>query len=149
MDKQDIKWKSWPIYIIWLACLISRNWRVMSMPCKSRSACEMVLIFLLYLMLYKRFYWRHLHQLRSHISFQCIPFGIYSRGPFYWHGLTLIIAWISNYMPSKMWDENIYSQLLKFGNRLVISSHISWWMSLLIHDGIKYFHVNLEYDLHG
>ena len=29
-------------------------------------------------------------------------------GPFYWHGLTLIPVWISNYMPSKMWDEITY-----------------------------------------
>ena len=27
------------------------------------------------------------------------------RGPFYQHGLTLIPAWISNHMPSKVWDE--------------------------------------------
>ena len=30
------------------------------------------------------------------------------RGPFYWHRLTLIIAWISNQMPSKAWDEITY-----------------------------------------
>ena len=29
--------------------------------------------------------------------------------PFYYHGLTLIPAWISNYMPGKVWDEFIYS----------------------------------------
>ena len=29
-------------------------------------------------------------------------------GPFYKHGLTLILAWISNHMPSKMWDEITY-----------------------------------------
>ena len=28
--------------------------------------------------------------------------------PFYWHGLTLIPAWISNHMPSNMWDEITY-----------------------------------------
>ena len=28
--------------------------------------------------------------------------------PFYYHGLTLIPAWISNYMPSKVWDEITY-----------------------------------------
>ena len=26
-------------------------------------------------------------------------------GPFYWHGLTLITAWISNHMLSNLWDE--------------------------------------------
>ena len=25
--------------------------------------------------------------------------------PFYWHGLTLITVWISNYMPGKVWGE--------------------------------------------
>ena len=32
-------------------------------------------------------------------------------GPFYYHGLTLISAWISNHMPSKVWDEITYSFL--------------------------------------
>ena len=30
------------------------------------------------------------------------------RGPFYQYGLTLILAWISNQMPSKVWDEIAY-----------------------------------------
>ena len=30
------------------------------------------------------------------------------RGPFYQNGLTLITAWISNYMSSKVWDEITY-----------------------------------------
>ena len=29
-------------------------------------------------------------------------------GPFYQHGLTLIPAWISNYIHYKVWDEIIY-----------------------------------------
>ena len=48
------------------------------------------------------FYWGH------HIG---VP-GIYSVyrsqtiwGPFSWHGLTLIAAWISNHAPSKLWDD--------------------------------------------
>ena len=33
--------------------------------------------------------------------------------PFYWHGLTLITAWINNHMPRKVWDELIiHSQIL-------------------------------------
>ena len=32
----------------------------------------------------------------------------FPRGPFYWHGLTLIPAWINNNMPSKVWDEITY-----------------------------------------
>ena len=31
--------------------------------------------------------------------------GFVSRGPFYKHGLTLIAAWMSNYMLNKVWDE--------------------------------------------
>ena len=31
-----------------------------------------------------------------------------SGGSFYWHGLTLIPAGISNHMPRKVWDEIIY-----------------------------------------
>ena len=33
----------------------------------------------------------------------------YTRGPFYYHGLTLIPAWISNPIFSKLWDEITYS----------------------------------------
>ena len=29
-------------------------------------------------------------------------------GPFYWHDLTLIPAWISNYIHYKVWDEITY-----------------------------------------
>ena len=38
----------------------------------------------------------------------CEFYLLSSSGPFYSHGLTLIPAWISNHMPSKMWDEIIY-----------------------------------------
>ena len=31
-----------------------------------------------------------------------------TRGPFYYHGLTLIPAWISNYIHYKLWDEITY-----------------------------------------
>ena len=31
-----------------------------------------------------------------------------TRGPFYLHGLTLIRAWISNYIHYKVWNEIIY-----------------------------------------
>ena len=33
---------------------------------------------------------------------------LYSNGPFYLHGLTLIPAWISNYIHYKVWDEITY-----------------------------------------
>ena len=38
-----------------------------------------------------------------------------TRGPFYYHGLTLIPAWISNHMPCKVWDEITY-QFLNFND---------------------------------
>ena len=37
-----------------------------------------------------------------------IPRVIYTCGPFYLHGLTLIPAWISNYDHYKVWDEITY-----------------------------------------
>ena len=46
----------------------------------------------------------------------------HSNDPFYWQGLTLTSAWISNHMPGKGWDENTVAPL-KFRNGLVISSH--------------------------
>ena len=67
--------------------------------------------------------------------------------PFYLHGLTLIIAWISNCNHYKVCDENIYTlptsamQPLNFGNGLVISSHSFLSMWLLIHAGFKLNHV--------
>ena len=41
-----------------------------------------------------------------------------TRGPFFWHGLTLIPACIRNHKPSKVWDEitNPFTNSLKFGN---------------------------------
>ena len=33
---------------------------------------------------------------------------VITRGSFYYHGLTLILAWISNDMPSKLWDGITY-----------------------------------------
>ena len=40
------------------------------------------------------------------------------RDPFYWHGLTLIPAWISIYIYYKMWDE-IYHPFLNFNGATV------------------------------
>ena len=45
-----------------------------------------------------------------------------TNGPFNWHGLTLISAWISNYIHYEVWYEITYPflnfnvQPLKFGN---------------------------------
>ena len=47
---------------------------------------------------------------------------VYTCGPFYLHGLTLISAWMSNYIHYKLWDEITYPilyltvQPLKFRN---------------------------------
>ena len=37
-----------------------------------------------------------------------VLFPKYLRGPFYWHGLTLIPTWVSNHIHSKVWDEITY-----------------------------------------
>ena len=50
-------------------------------------------------------------------------------GPFYLHGLILILAWINDHMPGTVWFKFIiHSQTstvprVKFENGLVISSH--------------------------
>ena len=36
-------------------------------------------------------------------------------GPFYWHGLTLISAWISNYIHHIVWDEITNDGILLIG----------------------------------
>ena len=41
-----------------------------------------------------------------------------SCGPFYWYGLTLILAWISNYIHYKVWDE-ITNPFLNFNGATV------------------------------
>ena len=41
--------------------------------------------------------------------------GHITSGPFYQHGLILISAWISNYMPGKVWDEITYPFLKFYG----------------------------------
>ena len=46
-------------------------------------------------------------------------------GPFYWHGLTLIQAWISNYIPSKLWVEIIHP----FPNVNVCTVDVWEWIS--------------------
>ena len=64
-------------------------------------------------------------------------------GPFYQHGLTLIPAWMNNFIHYKCGMKLfIHSQTLavaplKFGNGYVISSHILPRMWLLIRAGIK------------
>ena len=49
------------------------------------------------------------------------------RGPYYWRGLTLIPAWISNYMPGKVWGEITYP-FLNFN-----VNHWSWGMGKSFH----------------
>ena len=68
-------------------------------------------------------------------------------GPLYKQGLTLISAWLSNYMPSKLWDEiaywfpNFNSATIEVWEWIGLS-HILWWVSLLIHAVIKLIHIS-------
>ena len=43
---------------------------------------------------------------------------VVTSGPFYYNGLTLIPAWISNHMPGKVWDE-ITNPFLNFNGATV------------------------------
>ena len=66
------------------------------------------------------------------------------RGPFYWHGLTLIPAWISNHIHYKMWNE-ITSPFPIFNGATVevwewrsnFIPHFTGHMCLFIPAGIK------------
>ena len=42
-------------------------------------------------------------------SWDVLPLTQFTWGPFYYHRLTLIPVWISNHMPTKIWDEITYS----------------------------------------
>ena len=44
--------------------------------------------------------------------------------PFYWYGLTLIPAWISYHMTSKVWDDSTYP-FANFNDQTV---EVCWWM---------------------
>ena len=58
--------------------------------------------------------------------------------PFYQHGLTLIPAWTSNYMPSKVWDEITYP-FLNFNSATVEDKEwISNYIPHFIMDVITY-----------
>ena len=72
-------------------------------------------------------------------------------GLLYWHGLTLIPAWISNHMPGSMWDEiaytfpNVKGVIQDHWDSEMISNftpHYIQWMLLLIHVRIEKIHVN-------
>ena len=53
--------------------------------------------------------------------------------------LILIPAWISNHMPSKVWDEITYpySTFIGFGKGWVISYHVLWWCNYLSMLGLQ------------
>ena len=53
-------------------------------------------------------YWLYLHMFIFILDGDSFLLVIDTSGPFYLHGLTLIPAWISNYMPSKVWDKITY-----------------------------------------
>ena len=59
-------------------------------------------------------------------------------GPFYYHGLAFIPAWISNYMSGKVWDE-ITNPFLNFnGCTVQVSEWISNFTQDFIMDEITY-----------
>ena len=44
-----------------------------------------------------------------HLKISSAQFRYFRAGaPFFWHGLALITAWVSNHMYSKVWDEITY-----------------------------------------
>ena len=61
-----------------------------------------------------------------------------TRSYFYWHGLTLIPVWISNYMPGRVWDEITYP-FLNFNSYTVeVWKWISNYIPHFIMDAITY-----------
>ena len=60
-----------------------------------------------------------------------------SWGPFHYHGLTLIQAWMSNHIRYKVWDEITYP-LLNFNSANVQTAHIMTrdctWLSISDND---------------
>ena len=64
------------------------------------------------------------------------PWALSTRGPFSKRGLTLIPVWISNHMPSKLWDE-ITNPLLNF-NLCTIWEWINKFIPHIIMDVITY-----------
>ena len=93
----------------------------------------------------------------TYFAWSCMG-GLQHWDPFCQHRLTLIPVWISNHMPSKVWDEitcqfpnfngSTVKVLLKFGNGKVISSHTFYWMWLLIHSNIKVNPCQLRFPYH-
>ena len=66
------------------------------------------------------------------------PIALFTCGPFYWHGLTSIPAWISNPMPSKVWYEINHSFLNFNGCTDEVWEWISDVIQRLIMDAITY-----------
>ena len=60
------------------------------------------------------------------------------RGPFYHHGLTLILAWICNHMPTTMWDEITHPFLNFNGCTIEVQDWISNFIPHFIGDVITY-----------
>ena len=71
-----------------------------------------------------------------------------NRGPFYLHRLILTVAWTSNCMHSKMWDETVYSFpkfngcTVKFGNGYVILPTLYWACDHSSMLGLESIHIN-------
>ena len=45
---------------------------------------------------------------KFHTVGKSLHMAVATWGPFYWHGLTLMPTWISNYTHYKVWDEITY-----------------------------------------
>ena len=62
------------------------------------------------------------------------PYEVTS-GHFYYHDLTLVPPWISNHMPSKVWDEIIHSQTSMVAPSLGMDEHFH----PIYYNGCNYF----------
>ena len=69
---------------------------------------------------------------RPHYLEKCLHMVIPNRGPFYLHGLTLIPAWISNYIHYKVWDEIAYPFLNFNGAYAPSLNYLSIGISVMI-----------------
>ena len=67
-----------------------------------------------------------------------IPWLLMTSGPFYKHGLTLIPAWISNHMLSKVWSEITYPFPSFSSSTIEVWEWISNFISHIIMDVIIY-----------
>ena len=78
------------------------------------------------------------HKSKHWISQSLISVRRCPQGPLYLHGLTLIPAWISNHIPSKVWDEIPYPFLNFNGYTVEVYEWIRHFIPHFIMDVITY-----------